>query len=98
MSADIHRHMRIIDLPSGTVEVAFDHGHLKSGDDRSMPVSEIELELKGGSASAIYELALRLSEHGSLRPSIRSKAARGLDLAVEWANLGYEGPRKLCIC
>jgi inorganic triphosphatase YgiF len=55
-TADIHRHARIIELPSGTVEVAFDHGFLKSGN-RSTPVSEIELELKGGSASAIYELA-----------------------------------------
>ena len=81
-SADIHRSQRIIDLPSGTVEVAFDHGLLKSGD-RSMPVSEIELELKGGSPSAIYELAHRFAEHGSLRPSIRSKAARGFDLAAD---------------
>src|SRR5262249_60060329 len=78
-TADIHRHQRIIDLPSGTVEVAFDHGVLKSGD-RSMPVSEIELELKDGSAGAIYELAGGLAEHGPVRPSIRSKAARGFDL------------------
>src|SRR6516225_5361932 len=41
-SADIHRHARIVALASGTVEVAFDQGVLKSGD-RSMPVSEIEL-------------------------------------------------------
>ena len=81
-TADIHRRTRIIELPSGTVEIAFDHGFLKSGD-RSMPVSEIELELKGGSATAIYELALRLAEHGSLKPSIRSKAARGFDLAAD---------------
>ncbi len=45
-TTDIRRHQRVVDLPSGTVEVAFDQGHLKSGD-RSMPVSEIELELKG---------------------------------------------------
>src|SRR6516164_7946233 len=81
-TADIHRRTRIIELPSGTVEVALDHGFLKSGN-RSMPVNEIELELKGGSAGAIYELALRLAEHGSLKPSIRSKAARGFDLAAD---------------
>jgi triphosphatase len=81
-TTDIHRHERMVDLPSGTVEVAFDHGVLKSGD-RSIPVSEIELELKGGSASAIYELALRLAEHGALKPSIKSKAARGFDLAAD---------------
>lgn len=79
-TADIRRHQRIVNLPSGAVELAFDQGVLKSGD-RSMPVSEIELELKGGSAGAIYELALRLAEHGPVRPSIRSKAARGFELA-----------------
>ena len=81
-TADIHRHQRVIGLPSGTVEVAFDQGVLKSGD-RSMPVSEIELELKDGSAGAIYELAERLAEHGPVRPSIRSKAAGGFDLAAD---------------
>ena len=92
-SADIHRHARIVALASGTVEVAFDQGVLKSGD-RSMPVSEIELELKGGSASAIYELALRLAEHGSVRPSIRSKSARGFDLAADAPPVASK-PRKL---
>jgi inorganic triphosphatase YgiF len=81
-TADIRRHQRIIDLPSGTVEVAFDHGVLKS-DDRSVPVSEIELELKGGSTIAIYDLALCLAEHGPVRPSIRSKSERGFDLAAD---------------
>lgn len=80
--ADVHRHTRIVDLPSGTVEVAFDQGELTAGD-RSVSVSEIELELKGGSASAIYEIALRLAEHGTVKPSIRSKSARGFDLAAD---------------
>ncbi|MDE5441124.1 CHAD domain-containing protein [Bradyrhizobium sp. CSA207] len=80
-TADIHRHARIVDLPSGTVEIAFDQGLLTAGD-QSLPVSEIELELKGGSAGTIYEIALRLAEHGSVKPSIRSKSARGFDLAA----------------
>ncbi|MBR0908029.1 CYTH and CHAD domain-containing protein [Bradyrhizobium liaoningense] len=80
-TADIHRHARIVDLPSGTVEVAFDHGELTAGD-RSLPVSEIELELKGGNASTIYEIALRLAEHGAVKPTIRTKSARGFDLAA----------------
>ena len=81
-TADIHRHVRVVDLPTGTVEVAFDQGVLKSGE-RSLPVSEIELELKDGSTIAIYDLALRLAELGTLRPSIRSKSARGFDLAAD---------------
>jgi triphosphatase len=92
-TADIRRHQRLIDMPSGTVEIAFDQGTLKAGD-RSLSVSEIELELKDGSASAIYELALRLAEHGSVRPSIRSKAARGFDLAADTPPAARK-PRKL---
>ncbi len=80
--ADIHRHQRLVDLPAGTVEVAFDRGVLKSGE-RSETVSEIEIELKEGSAAAIYELALQFADHGAVRPSIRSKAARGFDLASD---------------
>lgn len=92
-STDIRRHQRIVTLPSGTVEVAFDQGHLKSGD-RSMPVSEIELELKSGSPTAIYELALRLAEHGPARPSIHSKSSRGFDLAAD-SPPAAKRPRKL---
>jgi len=80
-TADVHRHARMLDLPSGTVEVAFDQGELTAGDG-SLPVSEIELELKSGSASAIYEVALRLAEHGAVKPSIRTKSERGFDLAA----------------
>jgi inorganic triphosphatase YgiF len=94
-TSDIHRHQRMIDLPSGTVEIAFDKGLLKAGD-RSMPVSEIELELKSGTASAIYELALRLAEHGPVRPSIRSKSARGFDLAADTPPVARK-PRKLSL-
>lgn len=81
-TADVHRHARMIDLPAGSVEIAFDHGVLTAGD-RSVPVSEIELELKSGSASTIYEIALRLAEHGAVKPSIRTKSARGFDLAAD---------------
>ncbi|MGJ4942918.1 CHAD domain-containing protein [Bradyrhizobium sp. HKCCYLS1011] len=91
--AQVHRHTRLIELPSGTVEIAFDHGALTASE-RSAPVSEIELELKSGSPAAIYEIALRLSEHGRLRPSIRSKSARGYDLAADRPP-GAEKPRKL---
>ena len=61
-----------------------------------MPVSEIELELKDGSAGAIYELAERLAEYGPVRPSIRSKAARGFDLAADTPPPARK-PQKLCL-
>jgi inorganic triphosphatase YgiF len=92
-TADIHRHARMIDLPTGTVEIAFDQGELIAGD-HSLPVSEIELELKSGSASTIYEIALRLAEHGAVKPSILTKSARGFDLAADKPPTARR-PRKL---
>ncbi len=92
-TSEVRRHARMVDLPSGNVEVAFDRGVLKAGN-RSMAVSEIELELKDGSRLAIYELARRLAEHGPVRPSIRGKSARGFDLAAD-APPAARKPRKL---
>jgi len=81
-AADVHRRARLLDLPSGTIEIAFDSGVITAGE-RTEQVSEIELELKSGSPAVIYEVALRLAEHGPVRPSIRSKSARGFDLAAD---------------
>ncbi|MGJ4926112.1 CHAD domain-containing protein [Bradyrhizobium sp. HKCCYLS2038] len=91
-AADVHRHARLLELSSGTIEVAFDGGVIRAGE-RSEVVSEIELELKSGSPAALYEIALRLAEHGPIRPSIRSKSARGFDLAAGRAP-GADKPRK----
>ncbi len=91
-TSDVHRHARLLDLPAAAIEIAFDSGVIRAGE-HSEAVSEIELELKSGNASAIYEVALRLAEHGPVRPSIRSKSARGFDLAADIAP-GAEKPRK----
>ncbi|HYB10129.1 MAG TPA: CYTH domain-containing protein, partial [Alphaproteobacteria bacterium] len=79
---EVRRHMRALKLPTGTVEVAFDQGVIKAGD-KTAPIGEIELELKHGSPTALYDLASRLSELGSVRPTIRSKADRGFELAFD---------------
>jgi inorganic triphosphatase YgiF len=79
-ATDIHRLSRLVQLPSGTVEVSFDHGTLKAGE-RILAVDEIELELKDGTPQTLYDLALRLMEHGPVRPSVRGKSDRGFDLA-----------------
>jgi len=79
-STDVHRLVRRVLLPSGEVEVAFDHGLLTAGA-RTAPLCEIELELKGGAPQTLHELGLRLLEYGALRPSLITKAARGFALA-----------------
>ncbi|CCE02753.1 CYTH and CHAD domain-containing protein [Bradyrhizobium sp. STM 3809] len=91
-TADVHRHARLLDLPGAVIEFALDSGVIRAGE-RSEPVSEIELELKSGSPAAIYEIAQRLAEHGDVKPSIRSKSARGFDLAAGRPP-GAEKPRR----
>jgi triphosphatase len=92
-ATELRRRLRTLTLPSGTVEVAFDTGVVKSGE-RTAPICEIELELKSGGAAALYDLALLLSEHAAIRPTTRSKAERGFELAFETAP-AVHGPRQL---
>lgn len=61
------------------IELALDQGVIRSGE-RSMPLSEAELELKSGKPERLYELALAL--HGTVPFTLegRTKAARGYAL------------------
>jgi inorganic triphosphatase YgiF len=92
-ATELRRRLRTLTLPSGTVEVAFDTGFVKSGE-RTAPICEIELELKSGGPAALYDLALLLTEHAAVRPTMRSKAERGFELAFETAPAAH-GPRQL---
>lgn len=69
---------------SGTrIEVAIDLGEIRAvSGDRSEPVCEIELELKSGARTALYDLALQLLEIAPLRIGTRSKSERGYDLVA----------------
>ncbi len=79
-TTSVRRRTRLLDLPHATIELAADEGVVAAGG-RSEPISEIELELKQGDVTTLYELAVALSDFGRLDPSPRSKAARGIDLA-----------------
>lgn len=65
---------------SAVVEMVFDKGEISSGD-KSVEVSEVELELVKGKPELIFELALALSKACPLRFGVDSKAARGYMLA-----------------
>jgi triphosphatase len=68
--------------PGTRIEAAVDRGTLRTADDaRSEVISEIELELKEGDATALYDLALDLLATAPLRIDLRSKAERGYRLA-----------------
>jgi triphosphatase len=68
--------------PGTRIEAAIDQGFIRAIDgDRSEMISEVELELKSGDATAIYDLALELLETAPLRIDLRSKSERGYRLA-----------------
>jgi triphosphatase len=68
-------------LPGTKIEAAVDEGEVRLlGSDAVEPISEIELELKGGDAATLYEVALRLLEVAPVRLETRSKSERGYQL------------------
>jgi len=69
-------------IDNSHIEIALDQGviHNKYG---QVDISEIELELKSGTISALYETALQLLEGLPLMVDSRSKAARGYRLNPE---------------
>ena len=78
---DFSRSRRLLELgPDVTVEAAIDSGEIKGGG-RLERLNEIELELKKGNASDLFELALRLLKDVPLAVENRSKAERGFALA-----------------
>ena len=72
----IKRRLRCLNLERSLIEVAFDEGFVVVGD-RRQPLTEIELELKAGEETALYDLAVRLADALPVRLEIMSKAERG---------------------
>ncbi len=90
-ATEIERTIWPLELAGGTViEAVIDRGALRAGT-KTLDVSELELELKAGSAAAVFRLAIDLTERVQLRYEPRSKAARGYALAVERLPTGCAG-------
>ncbi|WP_040239735.1 CYTH domain-containing protein [Chromohalobacter japonicus] len=66
-----------------TIEVALDIGTIHAGE-RQVAIRELELELKAGSADALWQLAASLADSVALRPANASKAQRGAALHDGW--------------
>ncbi|MBO6756790.1 MAG: CHAD domain-containing protein [Roseibium sp.] len=78
----IRRTTRVLtDQSDGSeIEVAFDTGEIRAGP-TVVPVSELELELKSGSASALFKAARGLTGPAPFRFSPLSKAEQGYSAA-----------------
>ena len=77
---DVQRTTWLLHLEDNTdVEAAIDQGSIGAGTARE-PISELELELKGGCIGPVYRLAAKLQGRARLWIAPESKAARGWHL------------------
>ena len=87
-ATNVRRVTRLIRRDGAVIEAALDLGELLANERRA-GVSELELELKTGSARVLFDLARDIAAHAPLRLSLVSKAERGYALALDEA----DGPR-----
>jgi len=81
IETDILRTTRSVKSSAGDeVELAVDRGEIRTltNGHGALPVSELELELKGGAPILLYDIARRLSRKTPLAINPESKSARGL--------------------
>jgi triphosphatase len=71
----------LVDATGAAIDVSLDQGKVCCGG-RSAPLCEVELELKTGSRAALFDLARDLLTLFPLRLENRSKAERGISLAL----------------
>ena len=95
-STDITRRTALVEVAApnrgkAVVELALDSGEIRARN-RSDPVSELELELVEGPASALYDLAITMQAHAPLRIQTASKAKRGYVLAGGEGYAGHKAP------
>lgn len=77
---DFVREKWVVTYGNSEVEIGFDQGEVRAGED-SEAICELELELKSGETADLLALAAKLAEQGGLRQGSLSKAARGYHLA-----------------
>lgn len=92
-TSHIDRTIRNVKSGEARIEIAFDSGFLRTPAGAVRPVSEIELELKGGEASALYDLAIDMAALAPVRVDPRTKAARGFALANGEVDRSYKAER-----
>jgi len=79
-ATNVRRHALMLDFANAQIEIAFDDGMVATAK-RQEPISEVELELKGGRPATLYELGLSLMETEPLRLGVLTKSDRGYALA-----------------
>ncbi len=81
-TTNVRRRTQHLQLPGAVIEIAFDEGTIEDGTHRE-PLTEIELEVKAGDATAMYDLGAQLLETAPLCIGTMSKSDRGYALAFD---------------
>ena len=76
----VRRRLLVVARHGAEIEVAFDRGEVEAGG-RSLPVCEVEAELKHGDANVLIEFGRQSIDAHAMWLSTPSKAARGNLLA-----------------
>ena len=76
----VRRRVLVVELNGSEIEVAFDRGQIEAGG-RSLPVCEVEAELKHGAAVDLVEFGRRSIDAHAMWLSTTTKSARGNLLA-----------------
>lgn len=76
IDVDITREVSNIEIAGSEIEVALDKGEIRSNG-AALWIGELELELKAGKTSGLFELARKLSLEAPILLSFISKAERG---------------------
>lgn len=74
------REVLLIEYKNSVIELAFDFGKIIGKSNSTLPICELELELKSGEEEALKELGERACLYFSLTPLNDSKLKRGLTL------------------
>lgn len=78
---DVTRISHILQFPNATIETALDFGQIRSlSDKRTMPIQDVELELKDGDVAVLFQCAMELALDSEIMIQPASKAARGYQL------------------
>jgi triphosphatase len=82
-TTSVKRQTYLVEQGSSRIEVALDSGQItaQAAGDRVLPICEVELELKQGSAGDVFALSQVIAALVPLRLGVRSKAERGYSLA-----------------
>lgn len=78
-SSKVTRRSCRLELDQSELQLDYDRGEMSAGA-KSVPISELELELLDGDSRVVLEFARKIVENGPIKLGVLSKAERGLAL------------------